>query len=184
MDLGRWIHSRLCAINSLYSQYAHEPYMSGWAQAPGQPQPGPGQGPAGRFIGAQGKTLVKPRPRPGAMFLACSHLGPCAQRSKAYLTVESVVLCKPIGILCKPAQGEATVTRSNRSAFVYLPPYRALKSGFPYRSSPWFSPLFPVGTLISPWYPYWNYVGLFLFTPCLTLYCWYSLGLCCCAADI
>ena len=150
MDLGRWIHSRLCAINSLYSQYAHEPYMSGWAQAPGQPQPSPGQGPGGRFLGAQGKTLVKPSPRLWAISLACRGLGPCEQRSMPYLTIRSAILCKPIGILCKPAQGETTVTRSHRSAFVYLPPYRALKSGFPYRSSPWFSPLFPVGTVISP----------------------------------
>jgi len=144
------------------------------------PRPAPGQGPGGRFLGAQGKTLVKPRPRPGAMFLACRDLGPCGQRSEAYLAPDLGSVWARSGL----GRGEATRTRSNRSAFVYLPPYRALKSGFPYRSSPWFSPLFPVGTLISPWYPYWNYVGLFLFTPCLTLYCWYSLGLCFCAADI
>ena len=149
-----------------------------------KPQASPRALAAGRFLEVWGKTWVKPRPRPGAISLACRGLGPCGQRSEAYLTVRSAILCKPIGILCKPAQGEATRTRSNRSAFVYLLPYRALKSGFPYRCSPWFSPLFPVGTLISPWYLYWNYVGLFLFTPCLTLYCWYSLGLCCCAADI
>ena len=149
-----------------------------------RPQASPWAIAGGRFLGAQGKALVKPRPRPGPMFLAPRHLGPCGQRSRAYLTIRSAILCKPIGIICKPAQGETTVTRSHRSAFVYLLPYRALKSGFPYRSSPWFSPLFPVGTLISPWYLYWNYIGLCLFTPWLTLYCWYSLGLCCCAADI
>ena len=134
-----WIYSNPCLINSLYSQYTREPYMSGWAQAPVQ---APGQGPGGRFLGAQGKILAKPRPRPGAISLACRGLGPCGLRSKAYLTIGSAVLCKPIEILCKPAQGETTVTRSHRSGFVYLPPYRALKSGFPYRSSLWFSPCF------------------------------------------
>jgi len=144
------------------------------------PRPGPWAPAAGRFLGVWGKTLVKPRPWPGAISLGFRHLGPCGQRSGAYLTPDLGSVWARSGL----GRGEATVTRSNRSEFVYLPPYRALKSGFPYRSSPWFSPLFPVGTVIRPWYPYWNYIGLFLFTPCLTLYCWYSLGLCCCAADI
>jgi len=83
-------------------------------------QPGPGPS-WGLFSGAQGKTLSKPQPRPGAISLGPRPLGPVKQISTSYSAL---------------AQGEATVTRSNRSGFVYTPPYQALKYGFPYRGSP------------------------------------------------
>ena len=46
-------------------------------------QPGPGPS-WGLFSGAQGKTLAKPQPRPGARSLGSSPLGPVKQISISY----------------------------------------------------------------------------------------------------
>jgi len=113
-------------------------------------QPGPARPRAqawGLFSGAQGKTRVKPQPRPWAMFLGPSPLGPCGRISKGSFPLDSAPARPRPSLGPAQAQGETTVTRSNRSGFVYHPPYHSLESGFPYQASPWF----PVGTPVSPW---------------------------------